>query len=125
MFSRSIFAAAFVLVVAPLFLGSCCTGDSCPIAPEEEAAQIETLDAREVEAGCAMCQLGVPGGGCELAVRFDGATYLVDGSAIDDHGDAHAPDGLCNAVRRARVSGSVKGERLAATSFELLPSTTD
>ena len=32
----------------------------------------------------------MPGNGCDLAVRIDGQVYYVDGSSIDDHGDAHA-----------------------------------
>ena len=47
--------------------------------------------------------------------------YYVDGTGIDDHGDAHAADGLCNAVRRARVTGHVEDGRFTATQFELLP----
>ncbi|MCP3905862.1 MAG: hypothetical protein GY715_19740 [Planctomycetes bacterium] len=74
-----------------------------------------------VDAACGQCQFGLPGDGCDLAVRFDGHAYFVDGTGIDDHGDAHAADGLCNAVRRARVTGRVAGDRFVASSFELLP----
>ncbi|MBL8861649.1 MAG: hypothetical protein JNK02_06515 [Planctomycetes bacterium] len=77
--------------------------------------------AGEVEAACGACILGLAGDGCELAVRIDGRVLLVDGSGIDDHGDAHAPDGFCNATRRARVTGRVEGGRFQAASFELLP----
>ena len=59
--------------------------------------------------------------GCKLAVRIDGKPYLVTGSDIDDHGDAHASDGLCNAMRRAKVTGEIKDDRFVAESFELLP----
>jgi len=57
----------------------------------------------------------------ELAVRIDGKPYLVNGSNIDDHGDAHASDGLCNAIRRAKVTGEIKDDRFVAEGFELLP----
>jgi hypothetical protein len=73
-----------------------------------------------VEAGCGQCQLDLPGDGCDLAVRIDGAAYFVDGTGIDDHGDAHAADGLCNAVRPARVTGRIVDDRFVASSFELL-----
>ena len=43
-------------------------------------------------------------------------------SSIDDHGDAHGDDGLCNCIRHARVTGEIKGGRFVATAFELLPS---
>jgi len=76
---------------------------------------------RVVEASCGQCQLGMEGSGCDLAVRIDGQTYLVQGTGIDDHGDAHGPDGFCNAIRRARVSGRIIDERFVASEFELLP----
>jgi len=59
--------------------------------------------------------------GCKLAVEIDGRHYLIDGSDIDDHGDAHAADGLCNAVRDAKVEGRIEGERFVARRVELLP----
>ena len=74
-----------------------------------------------VEASCGECQFGLPGTGCSLAVRIDGKAYFVDGSDLDDHGDAHGQDGLCNAVRMAKVVGQVNDGRFTATSFELLP----
>ena len=80
------------------------------------------LASREVEASCGQCKLGLEGAGCTLAVRFDGQTYYVDGTTIDDHGDAHAVDGFCNAIRKAIVSGHVEDGRFVAESFEVLPS---
>ena len=32
--------------------------------------------------------------GCDLAIRIDGKSYFVEGTKIDDHGDAHANDGF-------------------------------
>ena len=77
----------------------------------------------EVEAACGSCQFDMPGSDCDLAVRFEGHAYYVEGTKIDEYGDAHAADGFCNAVRRARVTGHVAGERFAVASFELLPVT--
>jgi len=74
-----------------------------------------------VEASCGECQLGLPGEGCNLAVRIEGKTYYVEGTHIDDHGDAHAQDGFCETIRKARVSGEIKNQRFFATAFELLP----
>jgi len=74
---------------------------------------------RDVEAACGQCLLGLPGTGCDLAVRIDGLAYFVDGSGIDDHGDAHAKDGLCNKIRVAKATGEVIGGRFQATSFTL------
>lgn len=84
----------------------------------EPAAQV--VGARIVEAACGQCQFELAGDGCDLAVRVDGRAYFVDGTSIDDHGDAHAADGFCNAVRNARASGAVVGERFQSTAFELV-----
>lgn len=75
----------------------------------------------EVEAACGECKFGLAGSSCDLAVRIDGKAYFVDGTSIDAHGDAHASDGFCNAIRRAVVSGTVKGDRFVAMSFRVLP----
>lgn len=74
-----------------------------------------------VEAACGQCQFGLAGNGCDLAVRIDGIAYFVDGSGIDDHGDAHDASGLCNSVRTALVSGDVEEDRFMAVSFALRP----
>ena len=47
-----------------------------------------------VEASCGQCQFKIKGGGCDLAVRFDGKGYFVDGTKIDEHGDAHAAESV-------------------------------
>ena len=74
-----------------------------------------------VEASCGQCQFKMEGYGCELAVRIDGKSYFVDGSTIDSHGDAHANDGFCTAIRKAEVVGKVVDNRFKATSFKVLP----
>ncbi|MCC6360442.1 MAG: hypothetical protein IT450_17015 [Phycisphaerales bacterium] len=68
-----------------------------------------------------MCIYHMPGANeCVLAVKLDGRAYLVKGSTIDDHGDAHAADGLCNTARKARVTGRVEGEFFVAEAVELV-----
>ncbi|MDN3676172.1 DUF6370 family protein [Flavobacterium paronense] len=75
-----------------------------------------------VEAACGQCQFGMKGkGGCDLAVRIDGKSYFVDGTDINKHGDAHAADGFCSAIRKAEVVGEIKNDRFVASEFKLLP----
>ena len=75
-----------------------------------------------VDASCGQCQFGMKGSGCELAVRINGKSYLVDGvAAMDTYGDAHAADGMCNMIRKAEVTGRIKGKKFVASSFKLLP----
>ena len=116
-------AASAVLAVAALLTGGCCSqcADIESDQPVEVDANRQVLNDAVVEASCGQCQFGLAGEGCDLAIRVDGRSYPVDGSHIDDHGDAHAHDGFCNAVRTARVSGEIDGERFRATFFELLP----
>ncbi|MBF9237224.1 hypothetical protein I2I05_07425 [Hymenobacter sp. BT683] len=70
---------------------------------------------------CGQCRLGLPGKGCDLAVRFQGRAYFVTGTGIDSHGDAHARDGFCNAVRQARVRGAVVNNQFKVSYFQLVP----
>ncbi|MEO5776382.1 MAG: DUF6370 family protein [Flavobacterium sp.] len=75
-----------------------------------------------VEAACGQCQFGMKGkAGCDLAVRIGDKSYFVDGTDIHKHGDAHAADGFCSAVRKAEVVGEVKNDRFVVTEFKLLP----
>ena len=83
----------------------------------------DTTKTQVVDASCGQCQFGLKGKGCNLAVRINGKAYFVDGSDIDSHGDAHADDGFCKKIRKAKVQGEVVDNRFKATSFQLLPET--
>ena len=75
-----------------------------------------------VEVSCGQCQFGMTETkGCDLAVRLDGKSYFVEGTKIDDHGDAHAHDGFCSTIRKAEVVGEIKDNRFVVRSFQLLP----
>ncbi len=74
-----------------------------------------------VEAACGECKFGLKGDDCDLAIRVDGHSYFVDGVNPDSLGDAHAKDGICESIRKARVTGEVKDSRFVATGFVLLP----
>lgn len=90
-------------------------GVGCSGTPEGRVA------SRQAEVGCGLCRFGDDASSCELMVRMDGVVYPVDGAGIDDFGDAHAPDGLCEATRTAVVSGRIDGGRFVAESIELVP----
>jgi hypothetical protein len=75
-----------------------------------------------VDVSCGQCQFGMTDKkGCDLAVRIDGKSYFVEGTKLNDHGDAHAKDGMCSAVRKAEVVGEIKDNRFVVTYFNLLP----
>jgi len=74
-----------------------------------------------VEAACGQCQFKITGkAGCDLAVRIDGKSYFVDGTSIHDHGDAHADDGFCEAIRQANVKGEIIDGRFKAETFTII-----
>lgn len=74
----------------------------------------------ELEATCGTCMFKMKGSGCVLAVKYEGKQYFVKGTDIDDHGDAHDKEGFCNAIKKAKVQGSVVGDHFLVNYFELL-----
>jgi hypothetical protein len=84
----------------------------------------KTLDPNKkiliVEASCGQCQLKMAGKGCTLAVRINGKSYFVDKAKIDDFGDAHAKEGFCNAIRKAKVQGEIVGDKFVVSYFEII-----
>ncbi len=73
-----------------------------------------------VDAACGQCQFKLPGKGCDLAIRIKGNAYFVDGTSIDEHGDAHANDGFCNTIRKAEVQGELVKDRFKVNYFKLV-----
>ncbi|MBV6406425.1 MAG: hypothetical protein GFGODING_03213 [Flavobacteriales bacterium] len=79
-----------------------------------------------VETSCGECKFGLPGEGCDVAVRLpkdDGTTQAlyVDGVAIDEYGHPHDANGFCLTVHKAEVQGDVVDGRFKASYFNLLP----
>lgn len=109
-------AASMLLFMCFSFLAS--FGQSKDTATNKLDA---TKKVHIVEASCGQCKLGLPGTDCDLAIRMDGKAYFVDGTHIDSHGDAHAKEGFCNAIRKAEVQGEVVNDRFVATYFKLVP----
>jgi hypothetical protein len=93
----------------------------CTTQAQTKALPDTTKKIIKAEASCGQCKFGLKEPGCSLAVRIEGRAYFVDGSSIDDHGDAHAADGFCEAIRKAEVQGMVVNNRFKATYFKVLP----
>ena len=74
----------------------------------------------EVEATCGTCMFKMEGKGCLLAIKFKGKNYFVDGTGLEDHGDAHDKEGFCNAIKKAKVQGNVVKDRFEVSYFELI-----
>jgi Family of unknown function (DUF6370) len=92
---------------------------------QKKVTKIQKADSSKiiqiVEVSCGQCQFKMTGQeGCDLAVKINGQTYFVDGTKIDDHGDAHAEDGFCKAIKKAQVKGKVVKGRFKATYFKLI-----
>lgn len=95
------------------------------LAAQKKSSAGSSSDTMVVEASCGQCKFGMKtkSRSCDLAVRIDGKSYFVDGTSIDDHGDAHDNDGFCNSIRKAEVQGKIIKNRFQATYFKLIPET--
>lgn len=74
-----------------------------------------------VQASCGQCKFKMEGQGCDLAVRIEGKSYWVDGTTINEHGDEHAEDGFCSAIRKAEVEGTIVDNKFKIKTFKLFP----
>jgi len=97
------------------FLSAMGQQGSSKVAVPDSAKRIEV-----VETSCGECNFKMEGKGCHLAVRIKGKSYFVDGTSIDEHGDAHASDGFCEKIRKAEVQGEIVNNRFKVTYFKLL-----
>ena len=79
-----------------------------------------TLKVQKVKTACGQCMFGMAGKGCTLAVRIKNKTYFVEGTDINDHGDAHSNVGFCNKVRNAEVQGEIIDKKYRVTYFKLI-----
>jgi hypothetical protein len=103
------------LVLLFLLTAFTATAQSKPAGKLDHSKPVLTL-----EASCGTCNFEMKGKGCFLAVKYEGKAYAVEGTSIDDHGDAHEEKGFCMAVRKAKVQGNLKGDKFVVTYFELL-----
>jgi hypothetical protein len=106
-------------------LGLCFVFLSFVAFAQEGKPQVLVADSTkpflQVDAGCGQCRFGLQKSGCDLAVKIDGKAYFVDGTGINDHGDAHAADGFCESTRKAVVQGKIVDNRFLVSYFKLLP----
>jgi hypothetical protein len=113
--SLKIYIMKLITLFALLFISSLSFGQNAPK---------RTIDPNKktliVEASCGQCQFKMAAKGCTLAVRIDGKSYFVEKADIDEFGDAHAKEGFCNAIRKAKVQGEIVGEKFVASYFEII-----
>jgi len=102
---------ATTISLLTLLIAGCASGQSHTPPPPTE---------QQIAVGCAMCIYEMDGvDDCVLAVKIAGKPYLVEGSDIDDHGDAHAADGLCNAEHQAVAVGRIEDGKYVAQRIEI------
>lgn len=77
-------------------------------------------ELKTVETSCGECNFGLPGDGCDVAVKIDGKAYYVDGVSIKEYGHPHHEGGFCVALRKAEIQGELVDGRFKATYFKLL-----
>jgi hypothetical protein len=80
----------------------------------------EKKKSYEVLASCGTCNFKMKAPGCPLAIKLEDKYYFVEGTKIDDHGDAHAEDGFCNVIKKAKVQGTIKGDSFTTSYFEII-----
>ena len=106
----------FVFLLVISFVALTATAQNKTAKTPDKNKELLTVDA-----SCGQCKFGLAGTICDLAVRINGQAYFVDGSHIDSHGDAHADDGFCNAIKKAKVQGEIVNNRFKASYFKLVP----
>jgi len=71
-------------------------------------------------ASCGMCNFGMKDKKeCSLAIKINEDVFSVSGTGIDDHGNSHAKNGFCNAIRVADIEGRIVKGVFKSQSFVL------
>ena len=126
---NTIFASIVCLLISFNFLNAGC--GSCGPAkktaavitlPEDILTSIPETNLLEgkVEASCGSCNFATKESGCSLSIRVGEQVFSVKGTEMKDHGDSHAKDGFCNAIRVAEVKGNINKGTFNSESFALI-----
>ena len=76
-----------------------------------------------VIASCGICNFDYKKKrGCSLTIKIGDTVYPVKGTSIKNHGNAHSKEGMCNVVRIAYASGTLKENVFYSDSFSLIES---
>ena len=110
----------FLVVFISLALSNATIAQQQKVEPKTNVLD-ENKKVEIVEVACGECQFKMAGAGCDLAVKIAGLPYFVTGTSIDEHGDAHAKDGFCNAIRKAAVQGEIVDNHFMVTYLKLIP----
>jgi hypothetical protein len=79
------------------------------------------IEGRVLTVACGRCVFEMPGvEGCPWAAEVDGRHYLLRGPVPLDH-PSHAPEGICNMPRKAKIDGELRGDLLLVSKMTLLP----
>ena len=124
-----------ILIISNLIFAGC-GSESCgshesvkeePINEKSSALITSIPESGDIEGfvitSCGICNFGFRGvRGCSLTIKIGDKVYPVEGTNIHKHGDMHAKEGMCNAVRIAYVSGTMKKNKFYSDSFTLIES---
>lgn len=125
---KKILIGVFILFsVQTIYAGctSCKVSKKKLVSPTSTSNFIKKIDnSGQVKglalASCGMCNFGMYNKkSCSLAIKINEDVYPVSGTDIDDHGDSHAKDGFCNAIRVAEIKGKIKNGRFFSENFIL------
>ncbi|MFN7140270.1 MAG: DUF6370 family protein [Limisphaerales bacterium] len=107
------------VIVSVLVSGWVLLSSGCSPSVSSTPAAVTLSASSDVEAACGRCLFGTKEKGCNLAIRWEGKSYGVDGVSIRQFGNPDIEGGLCKKVHQAKVSGHIEKGRFAADSFEL------
>ena len=134
--NKNILSYLFSIGIILNFIFAGCGSEGCGShkAHEEQTVEVKSSalvthipESGDIEGfaitSCGICNFGFRGvRGCSLTIKIGDKVYPVEGTNIHKHGDMHAKEGMCNAVRIAYVSGTMKKNKFYSDSFTLIES---